>query len=118
MTTEIKRSKHLRVPVFKTEEEIIVEKARQVNLSIASYLRNLGLGFEPSSVLDGERVMVLAEINAAQSSLGNLLKLALTKPELLGLYENTDIVKRIDELTKEIKEFQGELLKIATSINI
>lgn len=40
-----KSGRHLRVPVLPDEEEAIKEKARQAGLSVAAYLRNVGMGY-------------------------------------------------------------------------
>ena len=41
-------------------------------MPVATYLRNLGLGFEPHSVLDQRQVVVLAKINTDPAQLGKL----------------------------------------------
>ena len=114
MEQENKRRKHLRVPVFTYEEITIKDNADSVGLSVASYLRELGLGYQPTSNLDAKLVMQLAAINADQSRLGNLLKLALSNPEKLDLYGDKGVVEAVAELTKQIKDFQKQLLDVNT----
>jgi hypothetical protein len=46
--------------------------------SASSFLRALGLGYEPHSIIDEKAVLELSRINADQSRLGNILKVLLT----------------------------------------
>ena len=73
-----KRTQHLRVPVLPEEKEIIEGQARKSGLSVAHYLRAVGQGFEPRSIIDIEQVMELARINGDLGRLGGLLKLWLS----------------------------------------
>lgn len=41
-----KHGRHLRVPVLPEEEEEIKKRAKQTGLSVAAYLRNIGLGYQ------------------------------------------------------------------------
>lgn len=54
-----------------------------MGLPVAAYLRNIGLGYEVTSVLDYRRVDDLAKINGDLGRLGGLLKLWLTNDERL-----------------------------------
>ena len=40
-----KQGRHLRVPVLPEEEAAIKQKAAETGLSVAAYLRNVGLGY-------------------------------------------------------------------------
>ena len=53
---------HLRVPVDPEEGEIIKDQAEKCGLSISEYLRRLGLGYEPPSIVDNQKVTELAKI--------------------------------------------------------
>jgi hypothetical protein len=71
----------LRVPVLPQEAETIKAQAQAVGLSVAAYLRNVGLGVEVKSILDYQRIGELARINGDLGRLGGLLKLWLTNDE-------------------------------------
>jgi len=78
-----KHGTHLRVPVLAHEKSAIRDHADAAGLSVAAYLRNIGLGHEVPSVLDYRRVDDLAKINGDLGRLGGLLKLWLTNDERL-----------------------------------
>ena len=78
-----KHGTHLRVPVLAHEKSAIEHHADAVGLSVAAYLRNIGLGHEVTSMLDYRRVDDLAKINGDLGRLGGLLKLWLTNDERL-----------------------------------
>lgn len=78
-----KHGTHLRVPVLAHEKSAIEHHAAAVGLSVAAYLRNIGLGYEVTSMLDYRRVDDLAKINGDLGRLGGLLKLWLTNDERL-----------------------------------
>jgi hypothetical protein len=77
-TKTLKTARRIQVPVLEEDEAIIKAKARALRLSVATYLRQLGLGFEPPSTLDSHAVRDLAKVNGDQGRLGGLLKLWLT----------------------------------------
>lgn len=65
-----KHGKHLRVPVLPSEESEIKSNAGKAGLSVADYLRRLGMGYRIESVLDQEHILTLAKINADLGRLG------------------------------------------------
>ena len=73
-----RKARHLRVPVLPSEEAAIKKLAASAGLSVAAYLRNVGLGYEIRGILDNKRVEELARINGDLGRLGGLLKLWLT----------------------------------------
>jgi hypothetical protein len=102
--------------VFPDEEQQIVNYAESTGLSVAAYLRNLGMGYKPTSVLDAQIVEDLAKINAAQSRLGNLVQLALSNPEKQGLYGDIGVARELRRLTIAINQLQEEMLEIVEKI--
>jgi hypothetical protein len=66
------------VRVTPDEKAAIEEFSRQTGRSMSAYLRMLGLGYLPKSLVDNDRVMELAKINGDLGRLGGLLKLWLT----------------------------------------
>ncbi len=82
-----RRDKKLRVPVLPIEEAKIKSKATDAGLTVAEYLRNLGLGYQVPSVIDNRQVDALLRINADLGRLGGLIKLWLTndkRTQLIG----------------------------------
>ena len=86
------RDKKLRVPVLPNEEAEIKSKAQDAGLTVAEYLRNLGLGYSVPSVIDSRQVDSLLKINGDLGRLGGLIKLWLTNDErLLSNLFQTDV---------------------------
>lgn len=113
-TTTRKSGRHLRVPVLPDEEEAIKEKARQAGLSVAAYLRNVGMGYEIEGVIDAELVRQLAKINGDQGRLGGLLKLWLTNSEKLGNQDPDHQRRLIHGVLDRIISMQSALLRLVT----
>ncbi|WP_028230472.1 conjugal transfer transcriptional regulator TraJ [Paraburkholderia mimosarum] len=112
--TTRKSGRHLRVPVLPDEEEAIKEKARQAGLSVAAYLRNVGMGYRIQGVIDAELVRELAKINGDQGRLGGLLKLWLTNSEKLGNQDPDQLRRLIHGVLDRIITMQSALLRLAT----
>jgi len=73
-----RKHRHLRVPVLPDEEATIKQLAATTGLSVAAYLRNVGMGYPVRSILDHRRVEELVRINGDLGRLGGLLKLWLS----------------------------------------
>ncbi len=73
-----RRTRHLRVPVTLDEEQQIKAQAHAAGLSVAAFLRTVGLGYPVTGIVDNRRVEELVRINADQESLAELLLLWLT----------------------------------------
>lgn len=73
-----RKARQLRVPVLPEEEAAIKKMAAAAGLSVAAYLRNVGMGYQVRGILDNKRVEELARINGDLGRLGGLLKLWLT----------------------------------------
>lgn len=111
-----KGSAPIKVYVLPEELASIQAAADSAGLSVSNYLRNLGLGFEPRSVLDHQQVAVLARINADQARLGNLLKMWLADDERLLQYEPVQTRATIILAMQRIKEFQAELRQVVKKL--
>lgn len=72
------RRQHLRVPVFPEEKEDIEANAKRAGVSVARYLRDVGLGYQIKGVLDYQHVRELVRVNGDLGRLGGLLKWWLT----------------------------------------
>ncbi len=113
----LKTARHLRVPVLPDDEEIIKTKAKALGLSTAEYLRRLGLGFEPASMVDYQAVMGLAKVNGDQGRLGGLLKLWLTNDAKFRVFANPrDVRSEVLSLLQQLSESQKQLQALMRSI--
>lgn len=113
---ETKRKQHLRVPVFEHEKRDIEESARAAGLSVAAYLRQLGLGFEVRGILDYEKVDELAKISADLGRLGGLLKMWLSNDERLQQFSEAQIEKTIKVAMERIEEGQEEMSRVMQAV--
>ena len=75
------RVQQLKVPVLPTEAEAIKTSAASCSLSVAAYLRTLGLKHQPKTTLDADAVIAMAKVNGDLGRLGGLLKMLLTNDE-------------------------------------
>lgn len=111
-----KNGRHLRVPVLPEEEEAIKANARAAGLTIAAYLRNVGIGREIKGVLDQQAVLELARVNGDLGRLGGLLKMWLTNDERLSMHDPEQLRQTILGVLERIKEIQDVLLEKVTRI--
>ena len=74
----LRPSTPLKVHVLPDEKQVIQERAEICNTSMSSYLKTLGLGHIPKSILDNKAILNLLKVNGDQGRLGGLLKLLLT----------------------------------------
>jgi hypothetical protein len=111
-----KNGRHLRVPVLPEEEEAIKANARAAGLTIAAYLRNVGIGYEIKGVLDQQAVLELAKVNGDLGRLGGLLKMWLSNDERLAMYDPEQLRQTILGVLDKIKEIQDVLLEKAVRI--
>jgi hypothetical protein len=72
------RGHALKVRVTPEERTEIERLAAATGLPVATYLRNLGLTFEPKSTLDAKNVLELLKLGGDLGRLGGLLKLWLS----------------------------------------
>jgi len=86
-----RKARHLRVPVLPAEEAQIKRLAAAAGLSVAAYLRKVGLGYRLQGILDHRRVEELARINGDLGRLGGLLKLWLTNDERTAAFGEATI---------------------------
>lgn len=86
-----KHGRHLRVPVLPEEEAAIKENAARAGLTIAAYLRAVGIGYEIRGIVDSNEVERLAKINGDLGRLGGLLKLWLTNDARTAQFGETTI---------------------------
>ncbi len=103
---------HLRVPVETEEGEIIKSQAEKCGLSISEYLRRLGLGYEPTSIVDNQKVTELAKINGDLGRLGGLLKLWLSDDKRTAGFNKSTIIR----LLKDIEETRTQMTEVMMKV--
>ena len=86
-----KNGRHLRVPVLPDEEAAIKQNAEAAGLTVAAYLRNVGIGYQIKGIVDNNEVEKLAKINGDLGRLGGLLKLWLTNDERTAHFSEATI---------------------------
>ncbi|MCM8735503.1 conjugal transfer protein TraJ [Azospirillum sp. A1-3] len=105
------RQRPLKVWVNAAERARIEAQAEAAGLSVSAYLRNVGLGHQPRSVVDLDAVEQLIKVNADLGRLGGLLKLWLTDTPGRGA-----AVADVRELLGYIKDTQDELRHAMTRL--
>ena len=107
-----KRDKRLRVPVLPEEEMMIKTKASEAGLTIAEYLRNLGLGYTVPSVIDNQQVDTLLKINADLGRLGGLIKLWLTNDRRTKYIGKSQLHMTLDTIRETQSAMLSEIIKL------
>jgi len=107
-----KHGRHLRVPVLPTEEFEIKANAKRAGLSIAEYLRRLGLGYEIRGLIDQDSILQLSKINADLGRLGGLLKWWLTQDKRVAHFD----AKTIKALLEKIGTTQEAMLSVVKKL--
>ena len=105
------RRVRMRVQVTEIERDRIKELACMTRLSASAYLRTLGLGWTPRSVIDHQAVLMLARVAADQGRLGGLLKLWLSARPGQGAS-----VTEVRRLLREIEAAQAELRRLIVAL--
>jgi hypothetical protein len=104
---EGRRERHrpLRVFVSLSERAQIQAQADACRLSISAYLRTLGTGFTPRSMLDIQAIRELLKVLADQGRLGGLLKLWLVEKPGQGTstFEVRRVLRQIEDLQTQLK---------------
>lgn len=107
-----KRDKRLRVPVLPEEETMIKVKASEAGLTIAEYLRNLGLGYSVPSVIDNRQVDALLKINADLGRLGGLIKLWLTNDRRTKYIGKSQLHITLDTIRETQSVMLSKIIKL------
>jgi len=106
---------HLRVPVEPEEGEIIKGQSEKCGLSISEYLRRLGLGYEPTSIVDNQKVNELAKINGDLGRLGGLLKLWLSDDKRAAGFDKNTIKKLLIDIEETRTQMTEVMMKVIKS---
>lgn len=107
-----RRNKKLRVPVLLGEEMEIKSKAQESGLTVAEYLRNLGLGYQVPSAIDNRQVDALLKINADLGRLGGLIKLWLTNDKRTQLIGKSQLHMTLDSIRNTQSVMLNEIIKL------
>jgi len=107
-----RRDKKLRVPVLPIEEAEIKNKAADAGLTVAEYLRNLGLGYQVPSVIDNRKVDALLKINADLGRLGGLIKLWLTNDKRAKLIGKSQLYLTLDSIRNTQSTMLDVIMKL------
>jgi hypothetical protein len=111
-----KRNPPIKVWCLSGERAAIEANAKAAGLSLSTYLRNVGMGYEIRGMLDHQRVDELARINGDLGRLGGLLKLLLTNDEKLAGYTVLEKRRLIHSLLDRIQDTQGAMLDVVKKI--
>jgi hypothetical protein len=107
-----KHGRHLRVPVLPDEEAAIKRQAASTGLSVAAYLRNVGMGYQVTGIVDYQYVQELARINGDLGRLGGLLKLWLTNDERTAKFGEATIRALLNRIEATQSVMGNVMLKI------
>jgi hypothetical protein len=107
-----RRDKKLRVPVLPIEEAEIKNKATDAGLTVAEYLRNLGLGYQIPSVIDTRKVDALLKINADLGRLGGLIKLWLVNDKRTKLIGKSQLHLTLDSIRNAQSAMLNQIIKL------
>lgn len=105
------KNRPLKVLLTAAERLVIEERARSAGLPPSTYVRNLGLGYVPKSVLDARLVEGLAKVNADQGRLGGLLKLWLSERPGTGAtaFDVRRLLRDIEDVQRQLKQLVRQL---------
>ncbi|ADG23850.1 conjugal transfer transcriptional regulator TraJ [Legionella pneumophila] len=107
-----KHGRHLRVPVLPDEEIAIKSHAAQAGLSVAEYLRRIGLGYQIQSSIDKDYIHQLSKINADMGRLGGLFKLWLTQDRRVAHFDH----RRVKALLDRIQTTQDAMFEVVKKL--
>ena len=107
-----RRDKKLRVPVLPIEEAEIKSKATDAGLTVAEYLRNLGLGYQVPSIVDSRQVDSLLKINGDLGRLGGLIKLWLTNDKRTKLIGKSQLHMALDSIRNTQSTMLDVIMKL------
>jgi hypothetical protein len=111
-----KGSPAIKVRVLPDEKAKIEALAASVGESASSYLRLVGMGHQPRSMIDREQARELVRINGDLGRLGGLLKLWLTDDEKLDEFKPERVTRIIRGVLEKIEANQEELRAIVKTV--
>lgn len=107
-----KGSTPVKVYCLPSERQVIEQRARATGLSMASYLRRVGMGYEVKGMLDRQMVDELLRVNADMGRLGGLLKLWLSGDSRVE-HLSDDTIRAV---LWKIESTQAEMLSVVKQV--
>ena len=111
-----KNSLAIKVWCLPDEKKLIEGQAKNCGLSSSTFLRKLGMGFQPKSTFDHLAVAELAKINGDLGRLGGLLKMFLSNSERAKRMGKSQTEIAITDLLRDIDRTQIKLFEKASSL--
>ena len=105
----------LRLYCLPTERAVIEANAAQAGKPLSAFLRAVGMGMTPQSLVDQRAVRDLLKVNADLGRLGGLLKALLTHEERFDGYTG----RQLQELTLgTLKDVQATQVRIQEYLSV
>lgn len=102
----------IKVYCLPEERAVIEENAKMAGVSVARYLREVGMGYQIKGVLDYQHVRELVRVNGDLGRLGGLLKLWLTDDVRTAKFGDATILA----LLARIDATQDEMSRIMKAV--
>lgn len=115
-TENRKRTIHIMVRVSPDEKAEIYQAASRCDLSAPAYLRELGLGYEPTSNIDRLAIEKLAHLHGDLGRVGGLLKMWLSDNSKSAYGRSLNIPELLNRLLYLQQELQQEIGDLARKI--
>lgn len=110
-----KGSTAIRVYCLPAERETIGANAAAVGMSVSTYLRRVGLNYQPRGMVDLDQVEAMLRVSADAGRLGGLLKMWLTDDMRMASF-GRDMRPEITAAVAKIGETQAEIQAIAQTV--
>ena len=110
------RVHHLRVPVLPAENIAIKQNAADCAMSVAAYLRALGLHYKPKGIFDADAGLQMVKVNSDLGRLGGLLKMWLTNNDGWQALAKEQEQLTINQLLQDIQITQALLYETVQKI--
>ncbi|MEM8217215.1 conjugal transfer transcriptional regulator TraJ [Morganella morganii] len=108
-----KNSTPIKVYCLPEEKMQIEANAATAGLSVAAYLRKVGMGYDVESMVDIEQVNELSRVNADLGRLGGLLKLFLANDPRTVDFSPTlirTLLAKIESTRQELRNIMDKIL--------
>lgn len=111
-----RRTEPIKVCCSVAEREQIAATAAACGMTSSAYLRRVGLGYQPRSMVDVERVAAMLDVAGNAGRLGGLLKMWLADDARLKTFAPRDMRPVIAETLKRIGDAQIEIRAVAETV--
>jgi len=101
-----KESSPIKVYCLPQEKTCIAGNANDCGLTVSAYLRTLGQGYQPASIIDNKKVAGLIQVNADLGRLGGLLKLWLSNDRKAAHFNKENIIEVLQDIQANQKEIR------------